>query len=97
MQKLRTTELLSTAVTAGTIQVLPDGNLVVLMNDAPTTGGYPRIAQVIEPDLSVMAQLVSGNQVRFSVLSPEQAEDKCIQYQEFTQQLAETLIQRLQL
>ncbi|PQA59653.1 hypothetical protein C5O19_08475 [Siphonobacter curvatus] len=95
MQKLRTTELLSTAVTAGTIQVLPDGNLVVLMNDAPTTGGYPRIAQVIEPDLSVMAQLVRGNQVQFSLLSPEQAEDKYVQYQEFTRNLEETLVQRL--
>ncbi len=47
MIKKEPKELLSTAVTKGTIQVTPDGNMILLMSDSQTTGGYPRIAQVI--------------------------------------------------
>jgi len=37
-------ELVSSPVNFGTIQMLPDGQLIVLMADHQTTGGYPRIA-----------------------------------------------------
>ncbi|MBK5273219.1 MAG: biotin-dependent carboxyltransferase family protein, partial [Bacteroidia bacterium] len=40
-------ELISSAVSFGTIQLLPDGQLIVLMADHQTAGGYPRIAHVI--------------------------------------------------
>ncbi|MCU0237873.1 MAG: biotin-dependent carboxyltransferase family protein, partial [Pyrinomonadaceae bacterium] len=36
--------LVSSAVNFGTIQLLPDGQLIILMADHQTTGGYPRIA-----------------------------------------------------
>jgi antagonist of KipI len=49
-------ELISTAMQSGTIQWLPDGQLIILMADRPTTGGYPRIAKVIEADLHRLAQ-----------------------------------------
>jgi antagonist of KipI len=39
--------LLSSAVSHGTLQLLPDGQLIALMADHQTTGGYPRIAHVI--------------------------------------------------
>src|SRR5690606_27768443 len=44
-------ELLSTAVCFGTVQVTHQGNLIILMADAQTTGGYPRIAQIARVDL----------------------------------------------
>jgi biotin-dependent carboxylase-like uncharacterized protein len=44
-------ELLSHAVLPGTIQVPGNGQPIVLMGDAHTTGGYPRIAVVIAADL----------------------------------------------
>ncbi|MEP7128614.1 MAG: biotin-dependent carboxyltransferase family protein, partial [Chitinophagales bacterium] len=37
-------EVVSSAVSFGTIQLLPDGGLIVLMADHQSTGGYPRIA-----------------------------------------------------
>jgi len=40
-------EVVSTAVNFGTIQLLPDGGLIILMADHQTTGGYPRVAHVI--------------------------------------------------
>ena len=67
-------EMLSTAVMPGTIQIPPDGNPVVLMADAQTTGGYPRIAQVIAVDIPRMAQISSGQHVRFQKVTLEEAE-----------------------
>lgn len=67
-------EMVSSAVTFGTIQLLPDGQLIVLMADHQTTGGYPRIAHVIDCDLSVMAQLGGGDRVAFQIVSLDLAE-----------------------
>jgi antagonist of KipI len=68
-------ELLSTAVTRGTVQVTLDGTPVVLMADAQTTGGYPRIAQVAAVDIPQLVQLRPGEGFRFSRISGEQAEE----------------------
>ena len=60
------TDLVSTAVSPGTIQVPPDGNPIVLIADAQTLGGYPRIAHVATVDIPLLAQLAPGDGVRFS-------------------------------
>lgn len=49
-------ELLTSAVLPGTVQLTPSGELLLLMRDAQTTGGYPRILQVYEEDLDILAQ-----------------------------------------
>jgi antagonist of KipI len=67
-------ELLSTAVLPGTLQRTPDGGLIVLMADAQTTGGYPRIAQVAAVDLPLCAQMPPGAQICFSEISHTAAE-----------------------
>jgi KipI family sensor histidine kinase inhibitor len=67
-------ELLSTAVTKGTVQVTPDGNMILLMSDCQTTGGYPRIAQVVAADLNLCAQLKPGDNITFKEISFEEAE-----------------------
>ncbi|HEY4989932.1 MAG TPA: biotin-dependent carboxyltransferase family protein [Opitutaceae bacterium] len=59
-------ELVSTAVAPGTIQVPPDGDPIVLMADAQTLGGYPRVAHVASVDLPLLAQLAPGDGVRFA-------------------------------
>ena len=59
-------DLLSTAVGPGTVQVPPDGNPIVLMADAQTLGGYPRVAHVAAVDLPLLAQLAPGDAVRFA-------------------------------
>ena len=58
-------ELISSPVVPGTVQLPPDGRPVVLMRDAPTTGGYPRIAVVTEHDINRLAQLKPGDRIRF--------------------------------
>jgi biotin-dependent carboxylase-like uncharacterized protein len=53
-------ELISAAVLPGAIQLLPNGQTIVLMADCQTTGGYPRIGQVIQADLPKLAQMRAG-------------------------------------
>ncbi len=67
-------EMVSTAVSFGTIQLLPGGQLILLMADHQTTGGYPRIAHVIERDLPVAGQLGGHDKVGFHIISLEVAE-----------------------
>ncbi|CCQ96408.1 putative hydrolase subunit antagonist of KipI [[Clostridium] ultunense Esp] len=66
-------EMISEAVTVGTIQVPPDGNPILLMADRQTTGGYPKIAHVITADLPVVAQVKPGERIRFQEVSLEEA------------------------
>ncbi|WMW79988.1 biotin-dependent carboxyltransferase family protein [Undibacterium cyanobacteriorum] len=58
-------ELFSHGVTPGMIQVPPNGQPIVLLADAQTTGGYPRIACVIEADLWKIAQTPIGKSFCF--------------------------------
>lgn len=54
-------ELVSSAVVPGTIQLLPNGQFIILMADCQTTGGYPRIGHVISADLPGLAQMRAGD------------------------------------
>ncbi|MEM6160005.1 5-oxoprolinase subunit PxpC [Erwinia sp. P6884] len=58
-------EMLSHGLIPGVIQVPPNGQPIVLMADAQTTGGYPRIACVIEADLYHLAQIRLGEPIHF--------------------------------
>ena len=67
-------EMISTAVTKGTVQVVSEGSPLILMSDAQTTGGYPRIAQIIAADIPLLAQKKPGESIRFVSVSQEEAE-----------------------
>lgn len=92
-KELKTKEndsLLSSAVTFGTIQLLPDGQLIILMADHQTTGGYPRIANVISADLSLLAQKKPGDKINFSEADHKIAEQEIIKQHNYLQQLQTT-------
>jgi len=67
-------EMISSAVTKGTIQLLPNGEIIILMSDHQTTGGYPRIAHVISADIPKLAQMPFNTQLRFQIVTLEEAE-----------------------
>lgn len=82
-------EMISEGVTVGTLQVPPDGRPILLMADRQTTGGYPRIAQVVTVDISALAQVKPGDSLRFREVSLAEAQDlirrqarqlKCLHY-----------------
>jgi antagonist of KipI len=70
----RPIELVSAAVSFGTIQLLPDGQLIVLMADHQTSGGYPRVGHVISVDLPLVAQLGPGDKIAFKIVDIDEAE-----------------------
>lgn len=63
----------SEPVERGSVQVAGDGVATVLLADHQTTGGYPKIATVLDADLDRFAQLRPGDGVQISLVTPEQA------------------------
>jgi antagonist of KipI len=74
-------EMVSAAVGFGTIQLLPDGQMIILMADHQTSGGYARIANIIPTDLPLLAQCGPGDSVRFETVSIEEAENAALQFE----------------
>jgi antagonist of KipI len=70
----RNEQLLSSAVTFGTVQALPSGKLCVLMADHQTTGGYPRVACIVSAHLPRFAQIAPNEKFAFERTSVEEAE-----------------------
>ncbi|GFE48998.1 allophanate hydrolase [Roseobacter cerasinus] len=65
--------IVSEVITPGDIQVTGDGAPYVLMCESQTTGGYPRIGTVLPCDLPKVAQAPAGAELRFQVVSLEEA------------------------
>lgn len=63
--------LISSGVIPGTIQITQSGECIILLNDAQTTGGYPRIANVISADMDTLAQIKPGDEIRFEIVNQE--------------------------
>ena len=61
-------ERLSEPVAPGTVQLPPDGLPIVLLAEAQTIGGYPRIGHVISCELPRLAQLRAGDALRFEMI-----------------------------
>jgi|GEM_PF-251142 len=72
-----TKELISEGMTMGSIQVPADGQPIVMMADAPTAGGYPKIANVARASLPLLAQCEAGvSKIRFREVAVEEAQEK---------------------
>ena len=65
--------IVSDGIAMGAVQVPGDGRPIVLMADRQSTGGYPKIATVIGPDLGRLAQARPGTAFRFEAVSIGQA------------------------
>ncbi len=66
--------IVSDAILPGSIQVPGNGRPIVLLRDAQTTGGYPKVATIISADLGRFAQLRPLSRMRFAAVSPEAAQ-----------------------
>jgi antagonist of KipI len=80
-------EVISSPVSFGTIQLLPEGQLIVLMADHQTAGGYPRMAHVITAHQSLLAQMKPGEQIRFKFTDQQNAEELLLHQQQHLRQL----------
>jgi antagonist of KipI len=91
----RNEELISTAATFGTVQLLPDGQLIILMADHQTTGGYPRVAQIIGADRSKLVQNKVGEKINFHQVSLQEAEVLLVSQHKILRQIQVTCASRL--
>lgn len=65
--------IVSDGIMNGSIQVPGNGRPIILLADRQSTGGYPKIATVIGPDLHRLAQRRPGDIVRFHGVSEDEA------------------------
>jgi antagonist of KipI len=75
LKRSEKTEMISSGVDFGTIQLLPDGQLIVLMADHQTTGGFPRVGHVISVHLPKLAQLRPSDCIHFKMTDMATAEE----------------------
>jgi antagonist of KipI len=66
-------QYVSSAVTMGTLQLLPNGQIIVLMADHQTIGGYANLGQIILVDLPRLAQLNNHSHFKLSITNVQTA------------------------
>lgn len=88
--------MLSSGVSFGTMQLLPSGQLIVLMADHQTTGGYPRVGHVISAALPVLAQKKPGEEIRFRKVSLAEAEQNLRRQQLYLNQIQSSCRQKME-
>ncbi len=89
-------ELVSSGVSFGTIQLLPSGDMIMLMADHQTTGGYPRIAHVIRAHHSKIAQLQPGQFLQFKITDVTHAEMLWARQQQHLEQVRQACLFKLE-
>ena len=66
-------DIVSDAIVPGSIQIPGSGLPIVLLNDAQTAGGYPKIATVISADLPLSGLQRAGAMFRFRLVTIDEA------------------------
>jgi antagonist of KipI len=68
-------EIITEGVPLGAIQVPKSGDPIISFVEHQTTGGYPKIANVIMADLYKVGQLKPGDKIKFDLVTIEEAEE----------------------
>ena len=66
-------QMTSEGVSLGAIQMPAGGKPIILFVEQQTTGGYPKIANIISADMSSVGQLRPRDEIRFEFVTPETA------------------------
>lgn len=80
-------EIISDAITFGSIQITNSGMPIILMADHQTTGGYAKIATVISSDLPKLAQVKPNDKISFEIIDIDTAEKIAIKQKKFIDKL----------
>ncbi len=73
LRHVRSYDVITEAVWPGVVQVPGDGFPILLLADAQTTGGYPKIGSVISVDLDKLGQAKPSDKIRFKSVSLERS------------------------
>lgn len=85
-------DIASDGIVTGSIQVPGDGLPIILLADHQTTGGYTKIATVIQADLASLASCKPGQSIRFSAVSVEEAEQLAHLHEDKFQQMLKQMV-----
>jgi antagonist of KipI len=87
IQSNKENEILTEGIPLGAIQVPGGGDPIISFVEHQTTGGYPKIANVITADLCKVGQLKPGDSFTFQLVSIEEAERLRLAQESFIQSL----------
>jgi biotin-dependent carboxylase-like uncharacterized protein len=87
-------DIVSDALLPGAIQVPKNGKPILIMRDAQTTGGYPKIAVAITPDVSLLGQAKPNDTIKFSKITMQSAQEKTKAYYRLLNNLSSMLLKR---
>jgi len=74
IKNIISTNIRSEGIAKGAIQIPADGQPIILLNDHPTIGGYPKIAYIISADYDSLVQTKPGTNLSFECIELEEAE-----------------------
>lgn len=86
-------EMVSDAIPAGAVQVPRSGKPIIVMRDAQTTGGYPKIAVVTTPDISRLGQVKPNDKILFSKVSLGKAQIRLLEFMKTLSQMKSKLVE----
>lgn len=69
------TNLVSEGMCLGSVEITNAGLPIILMNDSPTIGGYPKIGTVFSLDLAQLAQRQANTEINFELINIEEAQN----------------------
>lgn len=84
-------DIISDGAAPGAIQVPGNGQPIILLADAQTTGGYTKIATVIGADLPRLAGCIPGDSLQFRTVSVDQAEQAARDRRALLQRIADSI------
>ncbi len=87
-------ERISEPVVAGTMQLPPGGQPIVLMAEHPTSGGYPCIGRVAAVDRARLAQRRPGEPLRFAPISLDAAQTRYLERERELEALLAAIAER---
>ncbi len=75
--------MISEGISYGCVEIATDGLPIILLKDAPTIGGYPKIGTVFSLDLAKLAQRQPNTKLRFELIDMYQAQKQRKKFNQF--------------
>jgi len=87
-------DTISDAILPGAIQIPANGKPIITMQDAQTTGGYPKIAAAISSDMHILGQAKPNNWIRFQRTTLSEAHHALVEYHDKIRIIESRLLQQ---
>lgn len=84
--------IISDGIVTGSIQVPGHGEPLVLLADNQTTGGYPKIATIVTPDIRIVGQRRPNQKIQFALTTIDEAEERYLRWREAMDRLEDHLV-----